>query len=386
MLSRREFLTTLTRGSAGIAVTGGFATPAFVRLQKGGQTPASRGARRRIVIGGQPVTVIDCFSHIAIPEIWKVIPKNYSLPASLEVAAQKIRSQPIPAFDPRGPEIEKNLTAMDAMGVDIEVVCVGSNYWADRNLSRELTKIQNEKIAELCAVFPDRFSGFGTLSLQHPDLAVEELEQGKKLGMRGFAIGGSVNGEELSNPKFHPVWAKAEQLGTVIFLRGGGLNGVGDQTVPYPNPRFQGHGWLASVIGNPLEITLALAHLIEEGTLDLFPGLKILVTRGGGYIIDDDFMSDKCGPFFPNFCQQVKKHPTEYYLKRLYYDSMHRTPEALRHLISTVGVSQVVLGTDNSQEWNSEAVDRVLEVPGLSDTDRIAILGGNAAILLHTGV
>ena len=368
MSNRREFL----RNVSGVAAGGLLAASAWGQPAK----------RKEIQVGGRRVHTIDCFSHINIPDMWKVIPPNQKLPLSMQAAAKKMRSQPIPTFDPHGPDIQKNLTAMDAMGVDMEVVCVGSTYWAERSVSRDLTQIQNEKIAQLCSVYPARFRGFGTISLQFPDLAVEEMQKGVKLGLLGFSIGGSVNGEELSSPKFDPVWAKAEQLGTVLFLRGGGLNGIADQTRPYPDPRFRGHGWLAQVIGGALELTLALSHLIEEGTLDRFPNLKILVTRGGGYIINDAAMSDKCGPYFPDFCQQVKKHPWDYYLKRLHYDSMHLTPEGLRHLVAVVGASQVVLGTDNSQAWNSEGVNRVLSAPALSDADRVAILGGNATKLL----
>ena len=79
--------------------------------------------------------------------------------------------------------------------------------------------MQNEKLAELCASKPDRFAAFASLALQFPDLAVEQLETAmKKQGLRGAAIGGSVAGEEFADPKFHPVWAKAEELGAVLFI------------------------------------------------------------------------------------------------------------------------------------------------------------------------
>src|SRR5260370_36247136 len=92
-------------------------------------------------------------------------------------------------------------------------------YWADTDLARKVIQIQNEKIAALCAARPERFVGLGSVALQHPSLAVEQLEEGvKKLGMRGFAVGGSVNGEDLSAPKFHPIWAKAEELQALIFI------------------------------------------------------------------------------------------------------------------------------------------------------------------------
>ena len=38
------------------------------------------------------------------------------------------------------------------------------------------------------------------------------------MGFRGAAVGCSVAGLELSDPKFHPFFAKAEALGAVVFV------------------------------------------------------------------------------------------------------------------------------------------------------------------------
>ena len=154
---------------------------------------------------------------------------------------------------------------MDAWGIDIQAVSTlpEFNYWADRDLARRVVQIQNYKIAELCATHPDRFVGLGAIAMQHPDLAVEQMQEGvKKLGLRGFEIGGSINGEELSAPRFNPFWAKAEELGPVIFIHPAGF-AEGEK-------RFGGKGRLENLIGNPLETSVALAHLIFEGTLDRF--------------------------------------------------------------------------------------------------------------------
>ena len=93
--------------------------------------------------------------------------------------------------------------------------------------------------------------------------------------MRGVAIAAHVNGDELSAPKFHPFWAKAEELGVVVFIH--------PQAIPELEVRLRGNGGLANVIGNPLDTTIALSHLIFEGTLDAFPALTICAAHGGGY-------------------------------------------------------------------------------------------------------
>ena len=74
--------------------------------------------------------------------------------------------------------------------------------------------MQNERLAEFCAQYPDRFLALRSLALQYPELAAQQLEYGvKKLGLKGAAVGASVAGEEFADAKFHPVWAKAEELG-----------------------------------------------------------------------------------------------------------------------------------------------------------------------------
>ena len=109
---------------------------------------------------------------------------------------------------------------------------------------RQIVKIQNEKLAELCASKPDRFAAFASLTLQAPDLAVQELETAvKKQGLKGAAIGGVVDGVEFSDPKFHPVWAKAEELGVPLFIH--------PQGVPELDKRLAGNGWLGNTIGYP---------------------------------------------------------------------------------------------------------------------------------------
>jgi aminocarboxymuconate-semialdehyde decarboxylase len=219
--------------------------------------------------------------------------------------------------------------------------------------------------------------GLASVALQLPELAADQLEQGmKNLDMRGCLIGGSVNGEELSAPKFYPFWEKAERLQAFVFIH--------PQGFPEAQSRLQGNGFLTNVVGQPLETTVALSHLIFEGTLDRFPRLKICAAHGGGFLPSYSGRMDACLIAFPATCKPVKKEPSEY-LKQLYFDSIVVTGEGLRHLVATTGVSQVLLGTDFPTEWNSKGVDHVLGTSSLSDGDKRAILGGNAAKLLRIG-
>src|SRR5207244_5176484 len=271
----------------------------------------------------------------------------------------------------------RRISEMDAQGIDMEAISINPAWYrAERDVATQVIKIQNERLAEYCAKYPDRFVAFASVPLQFPDLAVQQLVDGvKRLGLRGAAVGASVAGDEFSDPKFHPFWAKAEELGVLIFIH--------PQSTPDLARRFKGNGWLANTIGNPLDTTIALQHLIFEGTLDRFPGLKIIAAHGGGYLASYAARSDHACFVSPQNCNpeiKLKKKPTEY-LNQLYFDALVFTPEALRHLVAQVGASQVMLGSDHPIPWEPHPVDHVFATTTLPDDEKIAILCGNAARL-----
>jgi aminocarboxymuconate-semialdehyde decarboxylase len=321
--------------------------------------PAAGTRRREVVVSGKRVRTVDIHAHCGVPEAMAVM--NLPIQPALRMSHPADR-----------------LRAMDEQGIDVEALSINP-YWypADRDVAKKLIQIQNEKLAEACAAMPDRFVAFATVALQHPDLAVEQLVEGiKKYGLRGVSTGGSVNGLELADPKFHPFWAKVEELGVLVFIHPQGTAEL------EASGRLNGNGVLTNTIGNPLETTIALSHLIFEGTLDRFPGLKICAAHGGGYLPSYGPRSDAIMTTFPERCQHhLKKKPTEY-IRQMYYDTIVFTAEALRHLTAETGPGQIMMGTDYPYPWTSTSVDHILNTPGLSDDDRIAMLGGTAARLL----
>ena len=364
MNTRREFLQTAAGAMAGIA---------FVSCELLTAAPARAQAptrRREVVVSGKRVKTVDVHAHCAVPE-------------ALALMNRQLGSEALPTVLNMATQVADRIRAMDAQGIDVEALSINP-YWynADRDLARQIISIQNQRLAEACAANPDRFVAFATVALQHPDLAAEQLEEGmKKYGLRGAGIGGSVNGEEISDPKFHPFWAKAEQLGALVFIHPQGNAELNATT------RFKGTGYLENIIGNPLETTIALSHLIFEGTLDKFPGLKICAAHGGGYLPSYAGRSDHGCSTRPSRCPApkdgpLKKKPSEY-LRQMYFDALVFTPEALRHLAAEVGPGQIVVGTDFPYPWTTTAVDHVLGTPSLTDDEKIAILGGTASKLLN---
>jgi aminocarboxymuconate-semialdehyde decarboxylase len=349
MSNRREFL------SAGIAFCGCSLLPGVRRAFAQTAKP-----RRLVTVGGRRVKTIDVHAHCIVPEAVALMGGQPGSPgnAALTLAPERLR-------------------LMDEQGIDMEALSINPTWYGlDRELAAKVIRAQNEGLAKLCAAQPDRFVAFATMALQFPDLAAQQLEDGiKRLGLRGGSIGASVNGEELSAARFDPIWAKAEELGALLFMH--------PQGAPELDKRLKGNGMLTNVIGNPLDTTIALSRMIFDGTFDKFPRLKICGAHGGGYLPAYADRFDHGCVTFPQNCNKTmpKKRPTEY-LRQLYFDSLIFTPEALRHLIAECGVSQVMMGTDYPFPWTSTSVDHILNTPGLSDADRRAVLGENAARLL----
>jgi predicted TIM-barrel fold metal-dependent hydrolase len=372
MSKRREFLKSLAGVTTGIF---------FVACDFWAATPSLQGAgtdkRREIMVGGQRALTVDIHSHcyVDVSDLVKEHQAN-----TISSAAQSAPRTPF--LNPT--DVDGRLRHMDEHGIDVQAVCIAPNYnsWADRDLAARIAQRQNEEIAQMCSAHPERFVGLGAVALQHPDLAAEQMDHAvKKLGMRGFEIDASVNGEPLSAPRFDPFWAKAEQLGVLFFIHPESAVGA--------KPQFPGNGFLDNVIGHPLQTTVALSHLIFEGTLDRYPGLKICGAHGGGYLGSYLGRSDHCAEFGDECKPVEKKHPSEYFKQQLYCDSVVFTAEGLRHLVANVGASHVLLGTDFPYDVGfphmGEALeaDSILDAVGLSNAEQLAILGGNAAKLLR---
>ncbi|HYK66028.1 MAG TPA: amidohydrolase family protein [Patescibacteria group bacterium] len=271
--------------------------------------------------------------------------------------------------------VDVRLRAMDAMGIDVQAVSPAPlyHYWAGRELTSKIVASANDGIAALCAQRPDRLVGLAMLSMQYPDLAVEQLDHAMRtLQLRGAIISTHVNDSELGDPKYDQLWSKAEQLGALMFMHPAGCP-LGERLSPY---------YLSNLIGNPADTTIALAHLVFAGVLDRFPRLKLCAAHGGGYF-----------PFYVNrFDHGWKVRPESHtcrdapsrYMSRIWFDSLVYSPEQLEFLVRRAGAAQVVIGTDYPFDMGVEdPLERLDAAAGLSEVDRTAIRGANASRLLN---
>lgn len=270
--------------------------------------------------------------------------------------------------------LDARLETMDRQGIDLQVLShmPTYGYWADRALSEQIVAAANGAVADVCRARPARFLGLAFASLQFPELAARQLEEAVTSGgMRGVEIATNVAGLDLDDERFGPFWAAAEQHQALVFLHPAGTT-LGERVARY---------YLGNVVGNPLDTTLALSHLIFGGVLERHPRLKLLAAHGGGYLPSYASRADHGYEVRPE-CQTIPRPPSEY-LRRVWVDNLVYGAFNLGHLIAQMGSSQVVLGTDYPFDMGQDRpVEIVQAVPNLSPADRQRILRDNALGLL----
>ncbi len=271
--------------------------------------------------------------------------------------------------------VEARLATMDAMGIDVQAVTpvpMQYHYWAEREVAEKIVAATNSGIAEICASRPERLAGLGSVAMQFPELAADQLEHAmRELHLKGVIISTAVNGAELADPRFEDFWTRAEALGAVVFIHPMGCS-LGARLTPY---------YLSNVIGNPAETTVALAHLIFSGVFDRHPQLKVVAAHGGGYFPAYTARFDHGWRVRPEAHTCANAPST--YLKKIWFDSLVYEPEQLEFLIRRAGASNVVLGTDFPFDMGmDDPIGLLNSVSGLSDNDRVLIRGANAARLL----
>jgi aminocarboxymuconate-semialdehyde decarboxylase len=342
------------------------------------------GVRSELVRGATSRTrCIDVHCHVHVPAADELLAETEGFKRERELsarvwgadAAQKLAAA-VKALLPKLTRPEERLADMDRQGIDLQVLSpspVQYYYWTDREQAELLVNICNETIAQMCAHHPRKFVGFGHVALQHPDLAVRQVETGvRKYGLKGFEISSSVNGNELSDASLRPFWAKIAELDVPVFIH------------PLGSPlgvRLAAH-YLGNVIGQPMETTIALSMMIFSGLFDEFPNLKVIAAHGGGYLPLYSGRSDHAHRVRGESKGCV--HPPSEYLKRIFYDAIVFQPAALADLINRVGASQILLGTDYPFDMGeADPLSLLSLVKGLDEERCAAILGQNAVRLLN---
>src|SRR3954454_8034872 len=240
------------------------------------------------LIGSSPTMpnplAIDAHAHICTEETMRLLNKETPKVASAlkeiskdvyewTVAGVPYRPLPLGGFD-----IEQRLKDMKTSDVDMQVLSNTPQtflYNQDAGMTAAACVVQNDQIAKHVRDYPRSFYGIATLPMQAPKAAADELERAiSKLGLKGRQIGSNINGKNLDEPEFEPIWAVANQHHAFCMVHPNNVAGL-DRMKSY---------YLNNLIGNPLDTTIAAACLVFGGVLERHPKLKVCLVHGGGFV------------------------------------------------------------------------------------------------------
>ena len=344
--------------------------------------PASGRAPGRVAVRSRYRSLsVDLHCHMYVPAAAEAVAGVFDMETDglhrfSNEATRDVNARQSETIQEQLVDVGRRLADMDDMGIDIQAISpvpLQYYYALPPDLGRTATRLINDEIAAVAAAHPDRFVGLGGLPMQDPQMAVAELERViGDLGFKGIELCTNVNGEELSHERYRAVFARAEELGALIFLH---PNGFSD------GARLGDH-YFINVIGNPLDSTVAVSHLIFDGVLDSFPWLKICVAHGGGFLPAYSGRIDHAHAARKDCRRCIKESPGSY-LRRLYFDTVVFTEHQLEYLAGLYGSDHIVLGTDYPFDMGMyDPVGFVSGAASLTDADKEAIIGGNAARLL----
>ena len=271
-------------------------------------------------------------------------------------------------------ELDLIIAEMDSRNVDVYALSMTNPmvYWAPPRFGLKLSQAVNDACAEAHARYPQRFVGTIMLPMQDTALAVQELDRAAKLpGMRAINIGEHVNGRNLHDKAFWPVYERAESYGLPLFTH---------NLYPFGAERLKDF-FMMNVLGNPYEDGVAAMSLVLGGVLDAFPKLDVYLPHGGGtfpwLVGRADFAIEK-SPLLKHM-----KQPASAYLRRFHYDIIVLNARIMRMLIDLVGADRIVMGTDFPQLMSvRKPIEFVDTIPGLTARERELILTRNAERLL----
>jgi aminocarboxymuconate-semialdehyde decarboxylase len=320
--------------------------------------------------------VIDFHGHAIVPAAMALASSEPAAQAAraAEIAilgedTQAVQQAMIERVGPLLVDVDARLAALDAAGIEQQVVSPSPAHycpWASPLLAERIARTANEGIVAHCTQ-SDRLHGLGYAPLQMAETA---LLDAMDMGLHGVEISTFEPGIDLSAGSLAGFWARAEELGALVFIHPWGCT---------LDERLSG-SYMTNLVGQPVEHTVALSHIIMSGLLDRHPRLRIVAAHGGGFLPFHPARMDHGWRVRPELTTPAELPSS--YLQRIWFDSVVYEPDLLETLVARVGADRVLMGTDFPFDMGVEDPVALVDATSLSEADRAAIRGGNAAGLL----
>ena len=321
---------------------------------------------------------IDIHTHI-LPENLNEVTNSFSDPRFLRMeliddqsAMLKKDGEAFRKVDCNCWNHQKRIQECDTTRVDVQVLStipVLFSYWAKDDEGLMLSRFLNDHIAKVVRNAPKRFIGLGTVPMQNIDLAIEEMDRCiTKLNLPGIEIGSNVNGNNLSEAEFQPIFEYAEKIGCAIFVHPWEMMGQADMQ----------KYWLPWLVGMPAETSRAICSIIFGGILEKYPNLKIAFAHGGGSFPFTIGRIDHAYRMRPDLCATDNDKLPSSYMKHFYIDSLVHDEQALNFLLDKLSPDKIALGSDYPFPLGELNPGQMIEEMELSDSVKQRLLAGTA--------
>jgi predicted TIM-barrel fold metal-dependent hydrolase len=273
-------------------------------------------------------------------------------------------------------DISKRFAMMDAAGVDMQVLSISPQmpHFENKTHAVAAARKSNDMFADAVQRWPRRFAAFAALPLPHVDESLKELDRALgQLHMAGVANTTSILGRSVADPAFMPIYEELNRRNSALFLHPSGNNANSPLIADYH---------LTWMIGAPVEDIVAVLQLIAAGVPKRFPNMKIIHSHLGGAVAMVLKRWDSVSTWeYPQMPEQPSVAA-----RRMWYDTVdYGDVPALRATMDSVGVSQIVLGSDFPYETGDAyklAVSYIRD-SGFRKEDIERILSSNASSLLR---
>ena len=326
------------------------------------------------------MTVIDVHTHMMTLEWIDLLQKNVG--KKYEVKNTKagepaihLYGAPFTTLFPEMWDYDLRIKNMDKAGVDVAIVSLTCpNVFFDEEVSLRAARQVNDSMAQQQRARPDRIRWFASLPWQRPSEAVGELDRAAHEGAVGVMVLGNIDGRDLTDPLFEPVWADIDRRRLPVLVHPTAPQGVRDL-------HMQEFG-LIPPIGFMFDTTLAITRMILSGFLDRYPNLKIIAAHGGGALPYLVGRMDRCHERIPACASVIKEKPSTY-LQRIYYDSVVYELSALKLCIEVAGSAERMLYGSDYPHNIGDMAGCLSRVNALPVKQRALVAGKNAERLFQ---
>ncbi len=324
------------------------------------------------------MTIIDFHNHFYPPEYLEALQTGPSrIRVTFDDEENPVLHSPgdVNIVVPGHRDISFRESVLEKAGVDLQVLTFTAPGTLIEEAERgaELARVVNDVLGRIKENRSHRFTALATLPLHHPKAAVEEFERvTAELGFRGVMLYSNANGTSLAHEQFWPLYERANDLGSVLYIHPTYPVGVEAMT----------EYWLMPLIGFTFDTTLAAASLVFSGVVERFPKIRWVLGHLGGAI---PFLAERLDRGYYAFraCRQNISRPPSEYLKNFFYDTVNFDPKALELAISFAGVGHLVAGSDYPHQIGSlKKMKESIEALDITDEDKRRILSGNTQELL----